>query len=50
MLGFALAELLDLEDLARACAADGRWEFLFVAAPMHLPGGVGSPANAVAIR
>jgi kynurenine formamidase len=50
MLGFALAELLDLEGLARACAADGRWEFLFVAAPMHLPGGVGSPANAVAIR
>jgi kynurenine formamidase len=50
MLGFALAELLDLEGLSRACAADDRWEFLFVAAPMHLPGGVGSPANAVAIR
>jgi kynurenine formamidase len=50
MLGFALAELLDLEALAAACAEDGRWEFLFVAAPMHLPGGVGSPANAVAIR
>jgi kynurenine formamidase len=50
MLGFALAELLDLDALAGACAADGRWEFLFVAAPMHLPGGVGSPANAVAIR
>jgi kynurenine formamidase len=50
MLGFALAELLDLERLAAACAEDGRWEFLFVAAPMHLPGGVGSPANAVVIR
>jgi kynurenine formamidase len=50
MLGFALAELLDLEALAAACAADGHWEFMFVAAPMHLPGGVGSPANAVAIR
>lgn len=50
MLGFALAELLDLDSLAAACAADGRWEFLFVAAPMHLPGGVGSPANAVALR
>jgi kynurenine formamidase len=50
MLGFALAELLDLDGIARACAVDGRWEFLFVAAPMHLPGGVGSPANALAIR
>lgn len=50
MLGYALAELLDLEALAHACAADGRWEFQFVAVPLGVPGGVGSPANAVAIR
>jgi kynurenine formamidase len=50
MLGFALAELLDLEPLSAACAADDRWEFQFVAAPMNLPGGVGSPANAMALR
>lgn len=50
MLGFALSELLDLAELARVCAADKRFDFLFVAVPLNLPGGVGSPANAVAIR
>lgn len=50
MLGYALAELLDLDPLAEACAGDGRWEFLFVAVPLGVPGGVGSPSNAVAIR
>ncbi|HEX4108789.1 MAG TPA: cyclase family protein [Solirubrobacteraceae bacterium] len=50
MLGFAIAELLDLKRLSGLCAADRRFDFLFVAAPMNLPGGVGSPANAVAIR
>lgn len=50
MLGFALAELLDLDALAAACAADGRWDFQFAAVPLHVPGGVGSPANALAIR
>jgi kynurenine formamidase len=49
-LGFALAELLDLDGLAEACAADGRYEFFFVASPLNLPGGVGSPANALGIR
>jgi kynurenine formamidase len=49
-LGFALAELLDLDPLAQLCQSDGRWDFLFVAMPLNLPGGVGSPANAVAIR
>ncbi|QEC46499.1 cyclase family protein [Baekduia soli] len=50
MLGFALAELLDLDALAQACADDGRWDFQFVAVPLGVPGGVGSPSNAVAIR
>jgi kynurenine formamidase len=50
MLGVAVGELLDLGELARRCAGDGTWEFLFVAVPMNLPGGAGSPANAVAIR
>ncbi|MGH9000602.1 MAG: cyclase family protein [Acidimicrobiia bacterium] len=49
-LGFALGELFDLAGLASACAADGRWEFFFVAAPLNLPGGVASPANALGIR
>lgn len=48
-LGFALAELLDLEALADACAAQGRAEFLFVGVPLPIPGGVSSPANAIAL-
>ena len=43
--GIYLAELLDLERLA----ADGRTEFLFVAAPLRLRGGTGSPLNPLAI-
>lgn len=50
LLGFALGELFDLGQLAGACARDGRYACLFVAAPLNLPGGVGSPGNAVAIR
>ena len=50
MLGVVVGELLDLERLAELCGADDRWEFLFVGVPMNLPGGIGSPANAVAIR
>lgn len=49
-LGMLLGELFQLEELARACATDGRWEFFFTSVPLHLPGGVGSPANAIAIR
>ncbi len=48
-LGMPLMELLALEDLATACAARDRWDFLFVAAPMNVPGAVSSPANAVAL-
>lgn len=49
-LGLAIGELFWLEDLAKACAADGRWSFFFTAAPLNVPGGVGSPGNALAIR
>lgn len=50
LLGFVVGELLDLDRLAALCAADARWDFMFVAMPLNLPGGVGSPANAMAIR
>jgi kynurenine formamidase len=43
--GCYLMELMNLEDLAR----DGVREFLFVAAPLLVTGGVGSPINPVAI-
>ncbi|MCU1673674.1 MAG: hypothetical protein JWN77_1787 [Frankiales bacterium] len=49
-LGLAVGELFDLEELASRCAADRRWTFLFLAVPLNLAGGVGSPANAVAVR
>lgn len=50
LLGTILGELWDLGPLANACAADGRYEFLLVAKPLNIIGGVGSPANAMAIR
>ncbi|MGH3276498.1 MAG: cyclase family protein [Streptosporangiaceae bacterium] len=48
--GMALGELWWLDDLAGACAADGRYETFFVSAPLNAPGGIGSTANAVAIK
>ncbi|GIX46764.1 MAG: cyclase [Candidatus Tectimicrobiota bacterium] len=50
LLGMALGELWDLEALAADCAADGVYECLVTAAPLHLRGGVGSPANALALK
>ena len=38
-----------LEDLVPQCEARGRWEFFFVAAPLRLVGGTGSPLNPIAI-
>jgi len=49
-LGVIFGEMLIFQDLAKACAADRRWEFFFVAVPLYIPGGMGSPANAIAIR
>lgn len=48
-LGLPMMELLDLERLAARCAELGRWDFLFVAVPLHLRGGVSSTANAMAL-
>ncbi len=35
---------------ADACAADDRWTFLYVAAPLKVVSGTGAPVNPVAIR
>ena len=48
-LGFAIGELFDFAALAAACRRERRYEFLFASVPLNLAGGVGSPANAVAI-
>lgn len=50
LLGLPLGELWRLDELTRACRADGRWTCLLVVKPLHLVGGVGSPANATALR
>jgi hypothetical protein len=49
-LGMALGELWWLDDLACACRRDARYEVFLTSAPIHVVGGVGSPANALAIR
>ncbi len=49
-LGMPLGEMFALDALAAACHDDRRYEFFFTAAPLNLPGGAGSPANALAIR
>ncbi|CAB4943708.1 unannotated protein [freshwater metagenome] len=49
MLGFVFGEILDFDALALRCAELGRYTFLFVAAPLAVPGGLSSPVNAMAI-
>jgi hypothetical protein len=48
--GMPIGEMWDLEKLAADCADDGRYEFFFTSAPLNIPGGVGSPPNALAIK
>lgn len=48
-MGIHLLDNLRLDLLADACAARGRWEFLFVIAPLQIGGGTGSPVNPIAI-
>jgi kynurenine formamidase len=48
-MGMLAADSLQLEDVARACEEEGRFEFMVVGLPLWLPGGTGSPWNPVAI-
>ena len=50
LLGLVLGERFALEALADDCARDHVYECLFVAKPLHLRAGVGSPANALAMK
>jgi kynurenine formamidase len=47
--GVAIIDNCDLEDLAEACASEGRYEFMLVVAPLTVYGGTGSPANPLAV-
>lgn len=49
-MGMLVGEIFTLEALADDCAADGVYEFLFVAPPLPITGAVGSPINPQAIK
>jgi kynurenine formamidase len=48
--GILIGEIFDLDPLAADCAADGVYEFFFVAPPLPITGAVGSPINPQAIK
>jgi kynurenine formamidase len=48
-MGVHLLDYLQFEDVLPRCKEAGRSEFLFVAAPLRIVGGTGSPLNPVAI-
>jgi kynurenine formamidase len=48
-LGLALVDNTNPERLAKACAEEGRYEFLFSATPIRLVGATGAPAHPVAV-
>ena len=50
MLGFVIGEFWALDALAEASARDGRYTCFLTSVPLNLPGGVGTPANAIALR
>ncbi|HPG27377.1 MAG: cyclase family protein [Spirochaetaceae bacterium] len=49
VMGMPLLDNADLRELAAACRALDRSEFLFCAAPLVLDGGTGSPINPIAL-
>ncbi len=48
--GMPIGEMFNLDALAKACAEDQSYEFLFTSAPLNKLGGVASPPNALAIK
>jgi kynurenine formamidase len=49
-LGLTIGELWGLEDLAGACAEDGRYEFFLSAPPLAFVNASGSPINPIVIK
>ena len=50
MMGLTVGEIFDFAALAKDCAEDGRYEFMFVAPALPITGAVGSPVNPLAIK
>ena len=48
-MGLMILDSTDVELLRDLCREEGRNDFLFVAAPLRLPGGSGSPVNPLAV-
>lgn len=48
--GIAIGEMFVLDALAADCAADGVHVGFFTSAPLNIPGGTGTPANALCIK
>ena len=49
LLGMPIGEYWDLDELVTWCSQAGRYDGLLVSHPLNIPGGVGSPCNAVMI-
>jgi len=47
-LGVGIFDNLDFEEVAGVAKELGRYEFLFMASPLRIPGGMGSPLNPIA--
>ena len=50
IMGLTVGEIFDLGALAVDCAADKKYEFMFVAPALPITGGVGSPVNPYVIK
>ena len=50
IMGMTMGEIFFVADLAKDCAEDGVYEFLFVAPALPITGAVGSPTNPLAIK
>lgn len=48
-IGLCLLDHCRVEELARTCREHRRYEFLFVAVPLAIPGATGSPVNPLAV-
>jgi kynurenine formamidase len=48
-MGLHLLDYLQFNDLSETCERLGRWEFLFMAAPLLILGGTGSPLNPIGV-
>jgi len=49
LFGMPIGELWDLKQLSETCKKLGRYSFMLTSVPLNVPGGIGSPPNALAI-